>query len=128
MAVSEVLLGDGYCHDITNTAECDYDGGDCCDYEWKIKRDYCSECTCHINETCTSEGGHPLAGDGFCNDETNIETCMFDGMDCSRGDNEDLLNHIRDYEDARTTYCTECLYQGMHYFLAASTNNQLSRV
>ena len=115
MAVSEVLLGDGYCHDITNTAECDYDGGDCCDYEWNIKRDYCSECTCHIIETCTSERGHPLAGDGFCNDETNIETCIFDGMDCCGNF----------YEDAIKTHCTECKCQGMHYFLAASANDQL---
>jgi hypothetical protein len=27
-----VKIGDGTCHDLVNTRECDYDGGDCCLY------------------------------------------------------------------------------------------------
>ena len=101
-----MLLGDGYCHDVTNNAECDFDGGDCCDYEWKIKKDHCSECACHIEETCTSVVGHPLVGDGVCNDHTNIEACMYDGIDCCEIDFGETV------EDPITTYCTECLCHG----------------
>ena len=28
--VSNALVGDGYCNDEMNTAECNFDGGDCC--------------------------------------------------------------------------------------------------
>ena len=40
-----------------------------------------------------------LVGNGFCNDETNIAGCMFDGLDCCG------LN-------IRTDFCSECLCQG----------------
>ena len=38
-------IGDGYCDDSTNTAECNYDGGDCCNINsWYL---YCKECICY---------------------------------------------------------------------------------
>ena len=102
------LVGDGYCHDLTNNAECNYDGGDCCVLEQNIITDHCSECVCHVQETCASDGGHPLAGDGFCNDETNIEGCMFDGLDCC-GIVDDYFDYTR---DPITTFCEECVCYG----------------
>ena len=41
----------------------------------------CSECECHLIETCAA-GYHPLVGNGFCNDDTNIAECDYDGGDC----------------------------------------------
>ena len=39
------LVGDSFCHDSTNTPECDYDGGDCCqDYLFPI---FCQDCLCY---------------------------------------------------------------------------------
>ena len=40
------LIGNGFCNDETNNAECNYDGGDCCGA--CINTDHCSECLCHI--------------------------------------------------------------------------------
>ena len=73
------VVGDGFCSDETNNANCNYDGGDCCGYN--INTDFCSDCKCYLNETCVA-GTHPLVGDGFCNDETNHEICNYDGGDC----------------------------------------------
>ena len=41
---------------------------------------FCTECLCHLQETCVA-GYHPLVGNGFCNDDTNIAGC-YDGGDC----------------------------------------------
>ena len=38
-------IGDDYCDDVTNNAECGYDGGDCCGDD--VKTDYCNECICY---------------------------------------------------------------------------------
>ena len=38
-------IGDGYCDDATNNAECGYDGGDCCGDD--VNTEYCNECICH---------------------------------------------------------------------------------
>ena len=38
-------VSDGYCDDYTNTAECEYDGGDCCLEETITVS--CQECICH---------------------------------------------------------------------------------
>ena len=51
------LVGDGYCNDENNHADCNYDGGDCCPTP-------------------------DLIANGFCNDETNHGICLFDGLDC----------------------------------------------
>lgn len=38
------LQGDGYCDDSTNTAVCDWDGGDCCNPNAIL--DFCADCFC----------------------------------------------------------------------------------
>ena len=51
-------VGDGYCDDVTNNMECNYDGGDCCGSD--INTQYCSECQCIANGTTngtTNSGG-----------------------------------------------------------------------
>ena len=45
-------VGDGFCDDETNTAECNYDGGDCCGIS--VDTQYCSECTCHNSNVSVS--------------------------------------------------------------------------
>ena len=72
-------MGDGFCNDEINNAACNYDGGDCCGYNFNST--YCSECLCHIPETCAA-GYHPCVEDGFCNDETNNAACNYDDGDC----------------------------------------------
>ena len=42
--LSEHLIGDGYCDDVTNNAICNYDGGDCCFA--KTNTLFCTECQC----------------------------------------------------------------------------------
>ena len=39
------LLADGYCDDIVNFEDCDFDGGDCC-LENLISLEFCEECQC----------------------------------------------------------------------------------
>ena len=73
-------IGDGFCDDLTNNKECEYDGGDCCgDY---IDKTYCSQCTCISG--ISDEGCHyaSLVGNGWCNDETNVQEYNFDVGDC----------------------------------------------
>ena len=48
------LVGDGYCHDETNNADCNYDGGDCC--LSNRKSNHCSECLCSTTGVITSPG------------------------------------------------------------------------
>ena len=60
---------------MTNNANCNYDGGDCCAVN--TNTNFCSECLCHFIETCAG-GYHPLVGNGFCNDDTNIAECDYD--------------------------------------------------
>ena len=37
-------IGDGFCDDLANRIECNYDGGDCCGSD--ANHQYCSECLC----------------------------------------------------------------------------------
>jgi len=39
-------IGDGYCDDDNNNADCGFDGGDCCDNEMSGWDNYCSDCAC----------------------------------------------------------------------------------
>ena len=87
------IVGDGLCNDETNTALCNYDGGDCCLNV--INKYYCFECICFLEEFCGT-GFHPLIGDGICHDDTNIFECSFDGGDCCV-DNVNKMN------------CSECI-------------------
>ncbi|CAM9907104.1 unnamed protein product [Pylaiella littoralis] len=93
-----VQVGNGYCDQRNNIAECGYDGGDCC------------ECTCEDrpNQKCGQNGGYtcidPEAacvnddditvdmidlcqdvggiGDGYCDQNNNKPECNYDGGDC----------------------------------------------
>ena len=87
-----MLVGNGFCNDETNNADCNYDGGDCCVVN--VNTDTCSKCGCLLLETCAA-GYHPFVGNGFCNDNTNIAECDYDGGDCC-GYNINL------------EHCTEC--------------------
>ena len=111
--VQNVLVGDGYCHDVTNKAECNFDGNDCCGF--CINTEFCIECECHSNYnlskyfhqiiymfyvTLTNKWLFVLAcnifmqhwvGDGFCDDQTNSPDCYFDGGDCCGTDVNNLL-------------------------------------
>ena len=42
----EFNMKDGFCDDITNTKECNYDGGDCCDPNAIYSESYCTDCKC----------------------------------------------------------------------------------
>ena len=56
------MIGDGYCNDETNNADCNYDGGDCCltnndgYYYSFLNKDHCSECLCLGGGIITSPG------------------------------------------------------------------------
>ena len=113
------LVGNGFCNDETNNAECNYDDGDCCG---NVNTDYCLDCACYNQQTC--EGGdHPLVGNGYCNDQTNTFDCNYDGGDC--------CGTCINFE-----YCTECQclsgfegYLVMHDFIGNGycndeTNNE----
>ena len=78
----DALVGDGSCHDIMNNAGCNYDHGDCC--LSNVTTNQCSECTCHLQETCAAGYFPPSVGDGFCDDETNNVHCQYDGLDCCK--------------------------------------------
>ena len=102
--VPNALVGNGFCNNETNNADCNYDGGDCCDDLTELK-----DGSCHIKESCI-EGIVPfIVGDGYCNDETNIVECQFDGLDCGQVENPFEVD---------TTFCTYCerhLVKGMYY-------------
>jgi hypothetical protein len=87
------LVGNGFCNDETNIAECEYDGGDCCVVN--ANTNFCSDCDCHLIEICAAGYHHPLVGNGFCNDETNIAECEYDGGDCC-------------VENVNTNFCSDC--------------------
>ena len=72
------LVGNGFCNDDTNIAECDYDGGDCCS-----------------NSEFVANGFTNMVGDGICHDETNHLGCNCDGGDCC------LMN-------VNTDSCSDC--------------------
>ena len=78
------LVGNGFCNDVTNSADCNFDGGDCC--VENANTNSCSECACHLLETCAA-GYHPLVGNGFCDDDTNVVECDYDGGDCCSNPN-----------------------------------------
>ena len=49
-----VFVGNGFCNDETNIAECNYDGGDCC--LMNVNTYSCSECNCLASGVITSPG------------------------------------------------------------------------
>ena len=117
-------MSSGYCEDDTNTAECNYDGGDCCGSN--VNTYVCSDCICYPHETC--DGPLELISDGYCNDATNNAGCNFDGGDCilhcngpldliSNGYCNDETNNVDCNFDggdccggcANTEHCSNCI-------------------
>ena len=89
------LLGDGFCNDESNNANCNFDGGDCC---ININKDHCSDCICHHQENCVTGFTPSIVADGFCNDETNNIHCFYDDGDCcAYNANTDLCSDCRCY-------------------------------
>ena len=74
------MVQNDFCDDETNIAACYYDGGDCCGHNVNV--DHCSECNCFYKETCDAGLTNNYVGDGYCDDETNIPACNYDGGDC----------------------------------------------
>ena len=72
-------MGNSNCNDEANTADCNYDGGDCC---ININTDYCSECKCYHDQNCAAGFTPSVVGDGYCNYETNTANCNYDDGDC----------------------------------------------
>ena len=90
-------LGDGYCDDNAdgyNTANCDWDGGDCCastcvsaKYECGVVVYTCLDpnvtSTTTVATTTTTGGCSELSvNDGFCDAKFNTQACNWDGGDC----------------------------------------------
>ena len=76
-------IGDGFCHDENNNLICSYDGGDCCGLN--IITTNCSVCQCFEGMTQSPHvlcPHHSKIGDGICQDENNIDLCLYDGGDC----------------------------------------------
>ena len=59
-------VGDGYCDDVTNNMECNYDGGDCC--LDPINNQYCYECQCIDGWTTVDPGTAESATSGTTED------------------------------------------------------------
>ena len=96
--LNAALVGDGFCHDQNNNAECNFDGGDCC---LNVNTSQCLECTCHHTENCATGFIPSIVGDGICDDETNNGICNYDGGDCCINQNvvangfcNDETNHL----------------------------------
>ena len=92
-AIDWGLTGDHVCDDETNTEECHFDLGDCCDGQNDFS--LCSDCFCYsaghnINDTlindCPWQTQSPLHrwhyGDGICHLQLNNIQNLFDLGDC----------------------------------------------
>ena len=80
--------GDGFCDDVTNKPECNYDGGDCCLEH--VDTMFCNECKCYeesgnVTQECTHLDTAERLGDSICDDQLNNPRCNFDGNDCCEG-------------------------------------------
>ena len=54
-------INDGFCDDINNNDECDYDGGDCCEpHENSSWNQYCTNCSCLEVPACNPINGKLL--------------------------------------------------------------------
>ena len=47
-------MGDNYCDDQNNNAECNFDDGDCCDNDFNGWVQFCSVCACLETSTTTT--------------------------------------------------------------------------
>ena len=62
-----------------------------------MNTEFCSDCACHLQQTCLA-GVHALLGDGYCHDELNNLDCDYDGGDC-------CLSSLN------SDHCSSCLCQ-----------------
>ena len=90
----QIWFGDGYCDDVINNQECNYDGGDCCG--GNVNTDYCDECFCFPNSVNGTFCNQDWVNDDYCDDDNNHQKCNYDGGDCCG----DYVN---------TDWCDECL-------------------
>ena len=56
------LIGDGYCQDGMNSAQCNFDGGDCCGS--CVNTDYCTNCSC-IGNILVDDSWDPVHCGGY---------------------------------------------------------------
>ena len=61
-------IEDGYCDDVTNNIQCNYDGGDCCGVD--INTQYCSQCQCLEGGNTTTTPGGPTTTGAFTTSST----------------------------------------------------------
>ena len=122
-------IGDGYCDDLNNVEECNYDGGDCCGHS--VDTDFCIICQCHNESTVWDTNTHDncldlsgiasvFIGDGYCDDESNIEKCNYDGGDCcDHSANTDFCIkcecHNESFSSSFSSTSSGCIYVGDGY-------------
>jgi len=80
--------GDGVCDEINDIAECDYDDGDCCNWEWVgdgecDARNNFSYCYYDDGDCCVKD----YAGDGECDNENNFIGCTNNAVTGKYGTN-----------------------------------------
>ena len=108
------MVGNSFCNDETNNADCNFDGGDCCGT--CVNSKYCSKCECIGENTGIMNA---FLDNGFCQDDLNHGECMFDGLDCCGYDDYD---DPWDIAPGDTALCTECLCKGMYKYKKLCTS------
>ena len=96
------MVGNGQCNSYTLNANCDYDGGDCDGKNYFLA--LISNILLMKSSSFTKILGCDIhfIGDGYCDDETNIGECDYDGWDCCATDGPEL----------QFVYCVECECKG----------------
>ena len=84
---NRALMNDGFCNDLNNIPQCDWDGGDCC-FNGNVGWDnYCGACECLDPDPDPCPKPAWKIGNGKCDDAQNIEVCDWDGGDCCNNEN-----------------------------------------
>lgn len=94
--------------DDNNNKECDWDGGDCCDNLGSKQFQYCEKCECKDPNKKAKTPACLLPaykGDGFCDDQNNKPSCLYDGGDCCGKSGKKNQNQ----------YCKECKCKDPNY-------------
>ena len=92
-------VGDGFCQDLTNNEECDFDGGECCGSCVNTK--YCNDCKCVGEQIGEVADNNAFFSNDNCQDELNNAQCNYDGFDC-------CASYNRNNE-----YCSQCDCKGI---------------
>ena len=97
------MIGDGYCDDVVNTPECNYDNGDCCGGNTQL----CSACIC-FGQACQIECSQ-MCSSGLEADSTCMNQCLerryIDGIECK------LCNdYCNGCSGSTADCCDECKY------------------